>query len=70
AKALEPTQPMQSSKFAMGQGTIGSVKPDVGYSVIDNTPITPENSSLKVFFRLLLAALALAVLAYIYFQRG
>ena len=36
---------------------------------IDNSPITPEGSSLRTFFRLLLAFLVIAALIYFFFNR-
>ena len=71
AKALLPTEPMQSSEFtAESSEAMRPGKANTNYPVISNAPITPENSSLKTFFRLLLAALILAGLFYLYLHRG
>ena len=73
AKALLPTEPMQSSGFtveSVGTEPTRPGKANSNYSVIANAPITPESSSLKTFFRLLLVALILAGMAYLYLHRG
>ena len=73
AKAQLPTQPTQFQEFAgvnddFNAMKAGKAKSD--YPVIANTPITPEASSLKTFFRLLLAALIVAGMVYLYLHRG
>jgi len=73
AKALLPTDPMQSSEFTVQSVetvTTGPGKANSNYPVVTNAPITPEASSLKTFFRLLLAALIIAGMVYLYLHRG
>jgi hypothetical protein len=50
--------------------TTGPGQANSNYPVVTNAPITPEASSLKTFFRLLLAALIIAGLVYLYLHRG
>lgn len=72
-KALLPTESMQASEFPVDSieaGTTRLGKANSNYPVISNAPITPEASTLKTFFRLLLAALILAGMVYLYLHRA
>ena len=73
AKALLPTSPMQANELSVGssaQGTVNSEKASRNFAVVGNTPIVPEASSLKTFFRLILAVVIIAGLVYLFLHRG